>query len=345
MRKLLMEETIISKGIPLQLCDVFLPELNRSDSLDISYKHLSSVLEPFLHAVAHGRNKILINRIVEKVFAPLLENNVTESQSDTEEETPPSFDNGKFVDGGKLNPKTQREVLKLVDQKFVFPNFNILLYAQEHLFMAAASPLTREENRDLLYRLYDKAMKLEPEPEEKELTFSQRMLLNRAKAFITKKMERRMRVHQQKRSRKLLFKLGNMISSRLFSQQQMEEMRQEAEELRMGSKDALLHEFDEKHKIIDLVHQQLNPQKLEKLEGDLVMTVGKDKPKRKRNRKRTKAELGKKRVKFDLDQNKSRGKFLLFNRFRILHLWESGYLEAAREQSPGVAKQSSDQEV
>lgn len=61
---------------------------------------------------------------------------------------------------------------KLIDQKFVFPNFNILLYAQEHLFKAASSPLTREENRDLLYKLYDKAMKLEPEPEEKELTFS-----------------------------------------------------------------------------------------------------------------------------------------------------------------------------
>lgn len=38
-------------------------------------------------------------------------------------------------------------------------------------------------------------MKLEPEPEEKELTFSQRMLVNRARAFMTKKMERRMRVH------------------------------------------------------------------------------------------------------------------------------------------------------
>jgi len=56
---------------------------------------------------------------------------------------------------------------------------------------------------------------LEPEPVEKELTFTQRMLLNRAKGFITKKMERRQRVHTQKRNKKLLYKLGNLIQSQL----------------------------------------------------------------------------------------------------------------------------------
>lgn len=70
------------------------------------------MLEPFLHAVAHGRNKILIARIVERVFTPLLENNVTQelnlSDPDTEEDTPPSYDptTGRHLDGGKLNPKT-----------------------------------------------------------------------------------------------------------------------------------------------------------------------------------------------------------------------------------------------
>jgi hypothetical protein len=70
-----------------------------------------------------------------------------------------------------------------------------LLYAQDQLFKYASATTTREENRDILYKLYDGALKLEPEPEEKELTFSQRMLVNRARAFITKKMERRMRVN------------------------------------------------------------------------------------------------------------------------------------------------------
>jgi hypothetical protein len=99
------------------------------------------------------------------------------------------------ADGGRLSRKTEREVQRLVDQRFVFPNFNILLYAQEHIFKHASSQTIREENREMLYRLYDKAMQLEPEPTEKELTFTQRMLLNRARAFITKKMERRSRVH------------------------------------------------------------------------------------------------------------------------------------------------------
>ncbi len=77
LKNLLTEESAVSKGIPLQLCDIFLQELNKSDSLDISNQHLSSILEPFLQAVAHGKNKILTLRIIEKVFTPLLENNVT----------------------------------------------------------------------------------------------------------------------------------------------------------------------------------------------------------------------------------------------------------------------------
>lgn len=82
----------------------------------------------------------------------------------------------------------------MLDQRFVFPNFNILQYAADHLFKYASASDTREENRDVLYRLYDKALKIEPKGVP-ELTFSQRMLLNKTKAFITKRMERRERVH------------------------------------------------------------------------------------------------------------------------------------------------------
>ena len=57
-------------------------------------------------------------------------------------------------------------------------------------------------------------MNLEPEGEP-ELSFSQRMLLNKAHAFITKRMERRQRVHSQKRSKKLMMKLSKMISNKL----------------------------------------------------------------------------------------------------------------------------------
>ena len=54
----------------------------------------------------------------------------------------------------------------------MFPFFNILLYAQEQVFKAASAKETREENRDLLYELYNKSHNLEPEPEEPELTYT-----------------------------------------------------------------------------------------------------------------------------------------------------------------------------
>jgi hypothetical protein len=87
-----------------------LQELNRSDSLNISLVNLGSILEPFLHALANCRNKILVNRVIEKVFEPLLENNITilETSDSDEEEEVVNYDPklGKYIDGGKLNPKT-----------------------------------------------------------------------------------------------------------------------------------------------------------------------------------------------------------------------------------------------
>jgi hypothetical protein len=60
----------------------------------------------------------------------------------------------------------------MINEKYLFPNFNILLYAEEYIFKAAASTSTKEESRNDLYELYDKARNLEPEPKERELTFS-----------------------------------------------------------------------------------------------------------------------------------------------------------------------------
>ena len=194
-----MEETIISKGIPLQICDVFLTELNKVDSQEISYYNLASMLEPFMFAISNCRNRILVLRVIEKIFAPLLENNVTQShENEKEEEEEDEVINydpqrGKWVDGGKLHPRTQRAVQKIIDQPFYFPNFNILLYTQEHIFKNASAKETREENRDLLYSLYDKAMKLEPKPEN-EITFSQQMMINRARSYITLRMQKRLKL-------------------------------------------------------------------------------------------------------------------------------------------------------
>ncbi len=221
-KRLFLEENTVSKGIPLQLCDVFLQELNKVDAQNISYKNLSDLLSPFLAALGSCKNRTLNQRILEKVFSPLLENNITPENASSEDDTDDSSSEinydpklGKYVDGGKLPPKTQKEIQKMIDQRFHFPNFNILLYSQEYIFKQASSATeTRDENRDELYKLYDKAMKMEPEGEP-ELTFAQRMTINRAHEFITKRMERRQRVHQQKRNKKLMYKLSNLISNRL----------------------------------------------------------------------------------------------------------------------------------
>ena len=57
-------------------------------------------------------------------------------------------------------------------------------------------------------------MKMEPEGAP-ELTFSQRMTINRASAFITMRMERRDRVNVSKKSTKAMVKLSKMLSYQL----------------------------------------------------------------------------------------------------------------------------------
>ena len=143
--KLFTEENTVSKGIPLQVCDVFLQELNKADAEGISYLAIADLLSPFLSAVGKCKNKTLVARIIEKVFYPLLENNVTPegaNESDTDESSSEiNYDpkKGKWVDGGKLHPKTQKEIQKMIDQRFHFANFNILLYSQEYIFKQASS--------------------------------------------------------------------------------------------------------------------------------------------------------------------------------------------------------------
>jgi hypothetical protein len=120
----------------------------------------------------------LTERIHEKVFNTLLESNVTlpsESDISSEEE-----DLTK-VDGGKLSKKTRKELMKMINTKYVFPNFNILLYAENYIFPVASAEAgvddkasrIIEDNREAVYDLYYKALKLEPE-RKPELTFTER---------------------------------------------------------------------------------------------------------------------------------------------------------------------------
>jgi hypothetical protein len=203
----LMADSNTALGIPLQICDVFLPELCKVDGPSVSFEVIAQLIHPFLHTAATTKCKILADRIREKVFDSLLESNVTlpdESEISSEEE-----DLAK-VDGGKLSKRTRKELQQLVNTKYLFPNFNILLYAENHIFpvaSAAAKPdseecIVTEDNRDQIYDMYYKALKLEPEPKP-ELTYTERMMVARAKQFITMRMRKRMelrKVKQQKKS-------------------------------------------------------------------------------------------------------------------------------------------------
>ncbi len=213
----------MSQGIPLQICDVFLEELNNVDAEQISTVNLSLLLEPFLQSLSQCENVILTQRIKDKIFLPLLENNITPLVDEEDQVVPVQKEepklNGeppKWIDGGKLKASTQKEIEQLMNKKYQFPNFNILLFAQEYLLKYAAATDTREDNRETIYQLYDIAHNLNPEPEKKELTFTQRMLVNQASAFMTKKMQKRLKFSAAKKEKKMLYKVGNLISAKLF---------------------------------------------------------------------------------------------------------------------------------
>jgi len=150
-------------------------ELNKSDS-QASLENLADLLEPFLKALSAIQNKEVQERISDKIFKPLLENNKTvrEDTEEDDEELRKREHYHRHVDGGKLHPRTQREIQALLDQKYIFSAFNILIYAQNYILKMASSTeeFILESNRENVYSLYDYAIELEPKPEREELTFS-----------------------------------------------------------------------------------------------------------------------------------------------------------------------------
>jgi hypothetical protein len=107
---------------------VFIQELNKADADGISYKSIASMLSPFLQALGTCKNRTLTQRVIEKVFEPLRSDENETDDSSSEINYDPQKGT-KWVDGGKLPPKTQKEIQKMLDQRFHFANFNILLYS------------------------------------------------------------------------------------------------------------------------------------------------------------------------------------------------------------------------
>lgn len=113
-----------------------------------------------------------------------------------------------------MSKRSRKDVRALINQKFVFSNMNILMYAENYIFKVASAPHQEgieESNRERMYELYNFALQLEPD-KKPELTFSERMIVNRARGFITMKMKKRMEVRALKKGKKAQRKLRTMLS-------------------------------------------------------------------------------------------------------------------------------------
>ena len=97
---------------------------------------------------------------------------------------------------------------------------NILLYAENYIFPLASQEADQnlsEQYRDKIYNLYNLALQLEPE-RKPELSFAQRMLVNKARGFITMKMKKRMEVRAVKQNKKAVKKVRMMLSDKMMEQ-------------------------------------------------------------------------------------------------------------------------------
>ena len=64
---------------------------------------------------------------------------------DSDDDTSSSEEDLAKVDGGKLSRRTRKEVMALINEKYIFPNFNILIYAENYIFPLASSSSKAED--------------------------------------------------------------------------------------------------------------------------------------------------------------------------------------------------------
>lgn len=130
----------IPVGMALQLADIHLEEMYRCfkefDAFKLKQPEIEAMLEPFLECMKFTTNPQIFNRIKTKIFDRMIEHNLKE------------------------DPHTE--------QDYHFACFDIVPYAEEHLYKAASDQATREINRPQLYKLYEKAAGIEQEKEPEQ---------------------------------------------------------------------------------------------------------------------------------------------------------------------------------
>ena len=196
----------------------------------------------------------------------------------------------------------------MLNQKYIFSGFNILIYAQNFVLKLAASTDTsevNEENRDQLYKLYDYALQLEPKPEREELTYSQLQLVNKARSFVTLKMKRRQNMRAQKQDTKNMLKMKKLMGDQLKFQQLSVQKEIESELIQKMEK----KEQKEQKQQTKEDSKEQSAEKQEEQE-DVVIEIKnatKKKDKKRAQPEKQKKEISveeSKRVRFDLSQNK-----------------------------------------
>ena len=207
-----------------------------------------------------------------------------------------------------MPPRTVKEINEMLNQKYIFSGFNILIYAQNFVLKLAASTDTaevNEENRDQLYKLYDYALQLEPKPEREELTYSQLQLVNKARSFVTLKMKRRQNMRAQKQDTKNMLKMKKLMGDQLKFQQlsvqkeieseliQKMEKKEQKEQKQQTKEDSKEQSAEEQEEQEDVVIE--------------IKNATKKKDKKRAQPEKQKKEISveeSKRVRFDLSQNK-----------------------------------------
>lgn len=119
-------------------------ELTKVDREEISCEQIAAILQPFLRCYAQVRNPDLNNRIKIAVFLPILEENKTKEDAESEEDDyiRTAKDGSTYIDYVKKDKeriKRDPEIKELIRTDFEFPNFNIVFYAEEHIFEFASA--------------------------------------------------------------------------------------------------------------------------------------------------------------------------------------------------------------
>lgn len=159
----LLSDQTGSRGFSFHFIDCFLAELERVSAAQpkhaVPFAALNTLLTPFYHLIALGRDQTLVDRTVKEVFEPLLELCATPSQSEREEQMQDGEEPEEMEGPAAEFPHIHATVRGNADQ------------ISQVLFSLAADPALLPRSRKLLYSLrasFDESHRLFLQPLDAE---------------------------------------------------------------------------------------------------------------------------------------------------------------------------------